>query len=108
MQHIKTKVVDGVLVITLDSPNTKVNSLGNEIMQEFEAIMNNFETNSAVNSAVLISGKPGCFVAGADISMLEQCKSADEAKQISHAGQLRFNRMENGKKPIVAAINGVW
>lgn len=39
--------------------------------------------------------------------MLEQCKTAEDAKQISHAGQLRFNRMESGKKPIVAAINGV-
>lgn len=67
-QHIKTKVVDGVLVITLDTPGSKVNSLGNEIMQEFEAVMNSFETNSAVNSAVLISGKPGCF--GKDIFLL--------------------------------------
>lgn len=107
MQHIKTKVVDQVLVITLDTPNSKVNSLGSEIMQEFEAVMNSFETNSAVNSAVLISAKPGCFVAGADISMLEQCKTVEEAKQISHAGQIRFSRMENGSKPIVAAINGV-
>lgn len=107
MQNIKTKVVDDVLVITLDAPNSKVNSLGAEIMQEFEQVMNSFETNSAVRSAVLISAKPGCFVAGADISMLENCKTAEEAKQISHAGQIRFNRMEKGSKPIVAAINGV-
>ena len=106
-QHIKTKVVDDVLVICLDSPNSKVNSLGEAVTKEFETILKNFETNSAVNSAVLISGKPGCFVAGADISMLEKCKTKTEAQTISHEAQNLFNRMENGKKPIIAAISGV-
>lgn len=105
--HIKTKVVDDVLVICLDSPNSKVNSLGEAVTKEFETILKNFETNSAVNSAVLISGKPGCFVAGADISMLEKCKTTAEAQTISHEAQNLFNRMENGKKPIIAAISGV-
>lgn len=106
-QHIKTKVVDDVLVICLDSPNSKVNSLGVALTKEFETVLKNFETNSALNSAVLISGKPGCFVAGADISMLENCKTANEAQNISHEAQILFDRMENGKKPIIAAISGV-
>jgi enoyl-CoA hydratase / long-chain 3-hydroxyacyl-CoA dehydrogenase len=46
-------------------------------------------------------------VAGADITMLEQCKTVDEAKTISHEAQLMFNRMERGSKPIVCAISGV-
>lgn len=100
--------MDDVLVITLDSPGSKVNSLGADVTREFEAIIKDFETNAAANSAVLISAKPGCFVAGADISMLEKCKTAEEAQKISHEGQLMFNRMEKGRKPIVAAINGVW
>lgn len=105
--HIKTSVVDDVLVIKLDSPNVKVNSLGKEVTTEFDAVLKDFETNPNVRSAVLISAKPGCFVAGADITMLEQCTSVDEAKKISHEAQLMFNRMENSKKPIVCAINGV-
>lgn len=105
-KHIKTSVVDDVLVVKLDSPNSKVNSLGKEITSEFEAVLKDFETNPNVRSAVLISGKPGCFVAGADITMLEQCKTESEARKISHEGQLMFNRMEKSSKPIVAAING--
>lgn len=78
-----------------------------EVSAEFEAILRDLETNPNVSSAVLISAKPGCFIAGADITMLEQCQSAEEAKKISHEAQIMFNRMEKSSKPIVAAINGV-
>ncbi|XP_055682060.1 trifunctional enzyme subunit alpha, mitochondrial [Lutzomyia longipalpis] len=105
-KHIKTKVVDGVLVVTLDSPNVKVNSLGDEVSKEFENVLRDLETNAGVNSAVVISAKPGCFVAGADISMLEKCKTAQDGEKVSHGGQIMFNRLEQSKKPIVAAING--
>lgn len=94
------------MVVKLDAPNSKVNSLGKQLTEEFEQVLKEFETNSNVKSAVLISGKPGCFIAGADISMLEQCKTEDDARRISHEGQLMFNRMEKSPKPIVAAING--
>ncbi|XP_055711174.1 trifunctional enzyme subunit alpha, mitochondrial [Phlebotomus papatasi] len=104
--HLKTKVVDGVLVVTLDSPNVKVNSLGEEVSREFQTVLRDLETNPGVHSAVVISAKPGCFVAGADIGMLEKCKSVQEAQNISHDGQLMFNRIESSKKPVVAAING--
>lgn len=106
-KHIKTSMVDDVLLIKLDSPNVKVNSLGKEVTDEFEVILKRFESDPNVRSAVLISAKPGCFIAGADISMLEACKSAEEATKISHEAQLMFNRMEKCQKPIVCAINGV-
>ncbi|XP_055386187.1 trifunctional enzyme subunit alpha, mitochondrial [Condylostylus longicornis] len=106
-KHTSTKIVDGVLVVTLDSPNAKVNSLGEEISAEFQEILKELETNSQVTSAVLISAKPGCFIAGADIGMLENCKTAQEATKISHDAQIMFNRLERSRKPVVAAINGV-
>lgn len=92
--------MDDVLVIKLDQPNSKVNSLGKAITGEFEAVLKEFETNPNVRSAVLISGKPGCFVAGADISMLESCKTENDAKKISHEAQIMFDRMEKSPKPI--------
>lgn len=75
--------------------------------QEFEKIIQEIETNPSVNSAVIISGKPGCFIAGADITMLEKCKTAQEATKISHDAQLLLERLERSRKPIVAAIGGV-
>lgn len=106
-KFIRTKNVDGVLVVTLDAPNAKVNSLGAEVQAEFEKILQEIETNPSITSAVINSAKPGCFIAGADISMLEKCKTAADATKISHDGQVLFDRLEKSSKPVVAAINGV-
>lgn len=106
-QYIKTKTVDGVLVATLDAPNAKVNSLGAEMQAEFAKVITEIETNPSIVAAVITSAKPGCFIAGADITMLEKCKTAAEATKISHDGQLAFDRLEKCPKPVVAAINGV-
>lgn len=38
-------------------------------------------TNNAVKSAVLMSGKPGCFIAGADIAMLDSAKDKNEVRK---------------------------
>ncbi|KAI6229053.1 Mitochondrial trifunctional protein alpha subunit [Aphelenchoides fujianensis] len=53
-----------------------------------------------------MSGKTGSFVAGADVTMLQKCKSAQEAEKLSRDGQIQFERLEKSKKPVVAAIQG--
>lgn len=105
-KHAKLKIVDNIGVITLDSPNSKVNSLGSEVMAEFDSILHEIHGNPGIHAAVLISGKPNCFIAGADIGMLEQCKSIEDATHVSKTGQQILGAIESSKKPIVAAIQG--
>lgn len=76
-------------------------------MSEFESAINNVQDNPSIRAAVLISAKPGCFIAGADITMLEQQKSAADVEKISREAQSLLNKVEAMKKPVVAAINGV-
>ncbi|XP_059060399.1 trifunctional enzyme subunit alpha, mitochondrial [Achroia grisella] len=104
--HTKCKIVDGVYVITLDSPNAKVNSLNAAVIEEVNKVIGEVESNPAIQAAVLISGKPGCFIAGADISMLEKCKTKDEVVALSKRGHEIFRRLETSRKPFVAAIQG--
>uniref|UniRef100_A0A1Y1NJQ7 Trifunctional enzyme subunit alpha, mitochondrial n=1 Tax=Photinus pyralis TaxID=7054 RepID=A0A1Y1NJQ7_PHOPY len=106
MKHTKLKVVDNVAVITLDSPNSKVNTLNANVMDEFSTFLNELQNNQQVQAAVIISNKPGCFIAGADITMIAQCKSAAEVAALSRTGQKILGAIENSKKPIVAAIQG--
>lgn len=75
-------------------------------MGEFGSVLHEIEANSQIQAAVLISGKPNCFIAGADISMLEKCQSAEEATKISREGQQMLSAIENSTKPVVAAIQG--
>lgn len=45
----------------------QVNTLSIQMQNEMTEVMNEVWANNAVKSAVLISAKPGCFIAGADI-----------------------------------------
>lgn len=45
----------------------QVNTLSERMQAEMTDVMNEILANAAVKSAVLISSKPGCFIAGADI-----------------------------------------
>lgn len=83
-----------------------MNTLNNEVMQEIELVLKDIESNPAVRSAVLISGKPNCFIAGADIAMLQSCKDEQSVYKISKDGQQILKKISESKKPIIAAIQG--
>jgi len=100
------EVKGDVAVITFDAPNSKVNTLNEEAIADFKDVVQKIESDSNVKSAVLISGKPDCFIAGADIGMLQKCTSVEEVQNISSDGQKMLSRIENSPKPIVAAIMG--
>uniref|UniRef100_A0ABK0LUX1 enoyl-CoA hydratase n=1 Tax=Rattus norvegicus TaxID=10116 RepID=A0ABK0LUX1_RAT len=104
--HINYGVKGDVAVIRINSPNSKVNTLNKEVQSEFVEVMNEIWANDQIRSAVLISSKPGCFVAGADINMLASCTTPQEAARISQEGQKMFEKLEKSPKPVVAAISG--
>lgn len=103
--HVTTSVKNDVMVFKLNNPNAKVNVLGKEIFEEVLEQMKKFPSSSA-KAAVIISGKPNSFIAGADISMIAKCKDAHETEQLAKEGQDIFAEIESSKKPFVAAIMG--
>ena len=105
-KHIHLSYAGDVAVIKFDTPGAKVNSLSRELMPEFRAVFDEVNGNAQCKSIVLMSGKTSGFIAGADIKMIEACKSRDEIYELSRAGQQLFDQLEKCKKPIVAAIMG--
>lgn len=75
-------------------------------MNEMQDMLKRVESDPNIHAAVLISGKPGCFIAGADIRMLESLKTVQEVTAVSHTGQNILGLIESSNKPIVAAIMG--
>ena len=65
--NLHYEVRDGVGVVKIDMPNSKVNTLTAELTSEFEEMFIQIENDPNVQSVAVVSGKPGCFVAGADI-----------------------------------------
>jgi enoyl-CoA hydratase/carnithine racemase len=61
---------DGIATVKFDAVGEKVNTLSAKMFASFEGVLNRLETDPTIRAAVLISGKPDSFIAGADITML--------------------------------------
>src|SRR6056297_4350143 len=103
---LKEEVIDGVMIVTLDTPGEKVNKLDENLIEEFSSLLDSIEENSDINGAVLLSGKENNFIAGADIEMFKTRDTAEELSELSWTGHEILLRVENFPKPIVAGIHG--
>ncbi|PYO50669.1 MAG: fatty acid oxidation complex subunit alpha FadJ [Gemmatimonadetes bacterium] len=103
---LSVDVTDGIAVITFDLPNESVNKLTRAVKDEFVALVTRLERDMTVHGAVLISGKPDVWIAGADIEEFLQLKTAADAERLSRDGQMLLDSLERLRVPIVAAIHG--
>jgi 3-hydroxyacyl-CoA dehydrogenase/enoyl-CoA hydratase/3-hydroxybutyryl-CoA epimerase len=103
---LSLEVQDGVAIITIDLPNEPVNKFSAQVIAEFDEMLTAIEANSAVKAAVLISGKPDVFIAGADIDAFLEFKSAKDAENASASGHRMMTRLARSRVPVVAAIHG--
>jgi 3-hydroxyacyl-CoA dehydrogenase/enoyl-CoA hydratase/3-hydroxybutyryl-CoA epimerase len=106
MSYLDITKKENVAVITLDQPGEKVNTLNEEMMEQFSNFLDDLESDPSLKGAVLISGKENNFIAGADIEMFKARETAEEIEQLSLDGHKILNRIENSSKPIVVAIHG--
>lgn len=105
-KHIQIQYKGDIAVLKIDSPDTKVNTLSREMFPEFVSAFDECNRNDQVKGIVLISGKTTGFIAGADIKMIQACKTRDEVYELSRSGQNIFFDIEKCKKPVVSAIMG--
>lgn len=109
----KTRATDievrgnGVAVLTLDTPDSKLNVLSPPVFEELDGRFDELAANSDVIALVIRSGKPGSFVAGADIKFLNTIQTVEEGAEMSRAAQGVFQKLSNLKFPVVCAIDGV-
>ncbi|GGD76011.1 fatty acid oxidation complex subunit alpha FadJ [Lacimicrobium alkaliphilum] len=97
---------DGIAILTMDVPGESMNTLKAEFAEQIAEQLDEIDKDPGIKGLVIASGKTSSFVAGADISMLAACKSAEDAEELSRSGQQMFQRIENMKIPVVAAIHG--
>ncbi|WP_026375470.1 fatty acid oxidation complex subunit alpha FadJ [Aestuariibacter salexigens] len=97
---------DGIAILSMDVPGESMNTLKQEFGEDITKVLDHIEADKSIKGLVLTSGKPSSFVAGADISMLAACESADQAEALSKGGQDVFQRIEEMRIPVIAAIHG--
>jgi 3-hydroxyacyl-CoA dehydrogenase / enoyl-CoA hydratase / 3-hydroxybutyryl-CoA epimerase len=103
---LKTEIQDGVAVVTLDVPGQPVNTLNVGVRREFEELIDRLERDLSIEGAVLLSGKPDVFIAGADIEEFTRLETAADGERLSRTGQALLDSLERVRVPVVAAIHG--
>lgn len=102
---------DGIVLLSIDVPGRPMNVLTPELLAELAQAVERIAGDAAIKGAILTSGKPGAFVAGADLKDLvtafDRGIDAVEASKASSEISALFRRLETSGKPYAAAINGL-
>jgi 3-hydroxyacyl-CoA dehydrogenase/enoyl-CoA hydratase/3-hydroxybutyryl-CoA epimerase len=100
---------DGVAWLVFDRREQRVNLLTTPLMLKLDALLGDLEEAVRVGRAkalVVRSGKPGTFIAGADINEIAGISDASEAEAKAREGQRIFRRLEQLPIPSIAVIDG--
>ncbi|MEO7273812.1 MAG: enoyl-CoA hydratase-related protein, partial [Vicinamibacterales bacterium] len=98
---VASTVVDGVALLTVNNP--PVNALSPGVPEALQAAIAQAVADEAITAVVVIGGGR-TFIAGADISNLEEAAWGDPAKAIDLHRLLMW--IEDVPKPVVMAIHG--
>ena len=99
MDLVRIEKADGVGTITLNDPDRR-NAVSLAMNAQLAEIMTDLEADDSIN-ALVITGAPPAFCAGADLSQLGD--SAEEGLLDIYEGFLRVGR---SPLPTIAAVNG--
>ncbi len=102
--------VDGIARLTFDRPDSKANILTAGVMARLDALLSEIEEGARgarIRVLVIQSGKPGMFIAGANVDEILGISDPAEGEAKAREGQRIFTRIEKLQIPTIAAINGV-
>ena len=97
-----------IAVLTFDTPDKKVNTLSRAVLEELGQHVAALEKRTDFVGLLFRSGKPGQYVAGADLNELGALVhlSPEQLKGALQGGHQLFDRLSNLPFPTVALIDG--
>lgn len=102
---VKVRVEDGVAVLGLCNPPANV--LSTAMLEAIDRSIKAAAGNPAVKAIVLVGqGKPGFFVAGADIKEIGRLEGTVDTERLLQQAHAIFQGIWNAPVPVIAAING--
>ena len=94
-----------ILWLTLDKQGTDTNVLSVSVLEQLSSLLD--EADERLPRAVVFrSGKPGGFIAGADVNEFLDVTTTQEALIMIKRGQSLFSRIEALRCPTIALIEG--
>jgi 3-hydroxyacyl-CoA dehydrogenase/enoyl-CoA hydratase/3-hydroxybutyryl-CoA epimerase/3-hydroxyacyl-CoA dehydrogenase/enoyl-CoA hydratase/3-hydroxybutyryl-CoA epimerase/enoyl-CoA isomerase len=104
----RLEILEGpIALVTFDQPNSRANTLGQATMAELEALVADLASRKDLRGLVFRSGKPGMFIAGADLRELGSVRADPELIRVmARRGLGVFGAIEALPFPTIAAIDG--
>jgi 3-hydroxyacyl-CoA dehydrogenase/enoyl-CoA hydratase/3-hydroxybutyryl-CoA epimerase len=97
---------NGIVHLVMDVVEDTMNTLKAEFAEQVSDVLAEIKSDASINGVILCSGKKDSFVAGADINMINDCKTKEEVVALARQGHIIFSQIEQLNVPVVAAING--
>src|SRR5262245_52518288 len=98
-----------IALITFDLPGKGANIFSQSVLQELAALLDQLQSRTNLAGLVIKSGKPGTFIAGADIREFLASLGAPKSEVVAtcRRGQQLFQRLSQAPLVTVAAIDGI-
>ena len=103
-ENIQFDIKDGIATITFNRPKA-LNALNRALLDEFASALDRVEDNADVRVLLLTGSGDKAFVAGADITEINQLGPLG-AKHFARRGLEAINRLPKLAIPVIAAVNG--
>jgi 3-hydroxyacyl-CoA dehydrogenase/enoyl-CoA hydratase/3-hydroxybutyryl-CoA epimerase len=100
------KTKDGIAIVTIDCPESKVNKVSSGLLDEVAGVLSDIQNDKSIKGMVIASGKEDNFVVGADIDELKGMHTTEEVIAYISKGHAILNSLESMKIPVVACIHG--
>jgi 3-hydroxyacyl-CoA dehydrogenase len=100
---VRYAIQDRVAVLTIDNP--PVNALAQGVWEAVDEAVARAGADPAAD-AIILTGAGTTFVAGADINVFKILKTREQSLERSGRTHALLKRLEDVKKPLVAAIHG--
>ena len=97
---------NGAIQHIIINRESKLNALNKETLAELHTAIYDAFNNERVGGIIITGAGQKAFVAGADIAEFSSFDSSKGEQLARNGHRLVFNQIENGKKPVIAAING--
>src|SRR5688572_4310014 len=98
-----------IAVLTFDQPDKSANVLSRSVLEELSGHLDQLEKNTKLAGLVVRSGKPGMFIAGADLREFAASLDIEKEKvvELCRRGQSLFARLSKCPFITVAAVDGI-
>lgn len=103
-KNLNLETRDGWLEVTVNRP-IALNALDRDTLEELDQARRELETDTSLRGMILTGGGEKAFVAGADITQLQDLEPA-QAIRYARRGQEILDAFARAEKPVLAAVNG--